>query len=54
MVQAANAAPGLSGWYLCDKQQLNDIAELDQKQVYDLRHKDTLESVSIQSYAQIP
>jgi len=45
-IKAANSAPGLSGWYLCDNRQLNQIAELDQAQVYDLRHKETLESAS--------
>ena len=44
-IKLDGAAPYLSGRYLGDAEQLKMIAERDQKQVYDLSHKETLETV---------
>lgn len=44
-VKVEDNAPGLSGRYLFDKIKLQKIAERDQKQVYDLSIKKTLETV---------
>ena len=45
-VPLENAAPGLKGRYLGDREQVKKIAERDQQQVYDLSIKQTLETVS--------
>lgn len=44
-IPQVGAAAYMSGKYIGDKQQLQQIAERDYKQVYDLRIKETLETV---------